>query len=156
MEPQIAAVVIEKSLRRPKRGMPASWRKNANIQKSGNTFSFLKDLKSSLERTWKAHQANAQILLPIMLISSAVFLQRDSIMYLLESFIQSLKEAKYKFLHSSGNDDSDGQPRRSKLFSFFGLPRSSTKSREEEASIDLKGYDKVVRDSLWNHFKTMK
>eukprot|EP01040_Poterioochromonas_malhamensis_P007583 gene7583-8186_t len=102
MEPQIAAVVIERSLKRPRKGMPASWRKNTNNDRGGdNIFSRWKDgllsfLRSSVDFT----NNSVRPILPVLIVSSLIYFQRDSILFITNSLINSVKSKSFEIFRS--------------------------------------------------------
>lgn len=53
MMPDVAAVVINKHLERPRNGMPSEWRKDFHLRQRG-----LKKVKSMIRQTWRRVRAD--------------------------------------------------------------------------------------------------
>lgn len=110
MEPQIAAVVIEKSLSRPKAGMPASWRKsNREVSKSEKRMkaikknwrrvkSFVMDAGSTLQmHLWEASQRPA---VRGVALTVLIWLARHSLQSFAVASLDTTRNAVQNFLLS--------------------------------------------------------
>lgn len=95
-------MVIERSLKRPRKGMPASWRKNAGNNRGGdNILSRWKDgllsfLRSSVDFT----NNSVRPILPVLIVSSLIYFQRDSILFVTNSLINSVKSKSFEIFRS--------------------------------------------------------
>lgn len=141
MEPQIAAVVIERSLRRPLKGMPASWRRpEAVAERRRREFARrVHAFQSSLWGIWRFGQLYIRPLLPYVVVSSAVWYQRDSISHLLQSLWKSLQSARYSW-----------SSRRPFFRARFPLPSqpSPPLSDKDKDRVDLEALNRALRQSF--------
>lgn len=136
MEPQIAAVVIEKELARPSKGMPSSWRKKTNIilrTSFGKKISqILADSKVVVDRSVSVIQQSIGVSLPYILpIVSGIILTQGGYMLFV------------KIMDTSINSDN----RRSRKTS------SSSRLSSTKSNIDLNSFQSVSNTGLWDSIK---
>ncbi|RYG99948.1 hypothetical protein EON65_49815 [archaeon] len=140
---QIAAVVIERKLGRPSNGMPASWRRpEAATSYNKKALRRLRStLKNSASRVVGFVRVYVWPLLPLVLASSAVWFQRNSLRYIFSAAYTSLAKATWQ--REQQPSPAKTSPEKPKP-NPFSLGKSTEKSKEK---VDMKALNKVYSSS---------
>jgi hypothetical protein len=174
LEPQIAIVLIERGLSRPKKGVPSSWLKShARQQEFGDhLLAILRNFSSSTVQILKFGQSVVVPLLPFAAVGFIAFFQQNLLMSIGEIIAQNIGTMKSRaidfFLFNEVEDEDQVQSMndliidrseqeednvRRRVVGTIPMPTFSLKDNAltEKMRVNLYDYDKVTRSSIWNN-----
>eukprot|EP00981_Chlorochromonas_danica_P002485 scaffold474_cov169-Ochromonas_danica.AAC.20 len=148
---EIAAVVIERALRRPASGMPLSWRRPGMPEEKEKKGSHLRRagerLAQSLDKALTFSKVYVRPFLPAVVLASAVWFQRDSLGYLFKSFWKSLRGL--HFSRSPSPVRENKQPKRRVFGGTIQVPSLGTPSKQKKGTVDVAKLSKLSKLSPW-------
>lgn len=171
---QIAIVLVERGLSRPKKGVPSSWLKShARQQEFGDhLLAILRNFFSSTVQVLKFGQSVIVPLLPFTAMGLIAFFQRNLLLAIGEIIAQNIGSMKSRaidfFLFNEVEDDDQVQSMddlvidrseqeednvRRRVVGTIPMPTFSLKDNAltEKTRVNLYDYDKVTRSSIWNN-----
>lgn len=95
---QIAAVLIERKLNRPKKGIPASWRKSGSVTKKNQLEwqSVVQHITETAGRAVDFARQNVLPFLPVILLGGALYFQRETLIYMARNIWSSAQDVKLR------------------------------------------------------------
>lgn len=157
MEPQIAAVVIERNLSRPSKGMPHSWRRSSltfSERKRSNTFSIkIPDQIKSLGEFIPVVLQSMGKIAPVAIIGTVALFQKDFILSSISDSMELSNSALKSFSSSLSSQISNLKKIKINLpkikFPTFDISSLNLFKRREPETIDLDLFEKVIKQTMW-------